>query len=227
MNQEELQERVNKAADAIVGALTDVGIPQVESRKFAEKFTLHFIERATWTKESMIELGVLEKEHIGKGMDIWSVVANVCKPLCMGYAERVRYFLNESKDDLSEDDAKQLQDDLEAMHEYEMICPCDDACPITEEHRNLFTVLVQGIEPQYSWGRVTQEEVEQFRKLAPKFGISGHDLELRIARETIGGRVEDIIKKQKVVDERMERNRLALERQHRPSANKNRFFRSQ
>ncbi len=228
MNQEELQERVNNAADAIIEALTDVGIPQVKARKFAEKFTLHFIEKAAWTIPSMKELRDLEKEYIGTGMDIWSVVANVCKPLCLSYAERVRYFLNEFPDNLSEDDAAKFKEDLEALEEFETMC--SDGCPVTDEHRELLNVLAQGIEPPAFPGvrGVTPEEVEQFKVLGKKFGLSDEEIKLRIQvtdYSTYKSRIDRILEVQKIVDARKEKNLKALDRKQHHGMNMNRFYR--
>jgi hypothetical protein len=228
MNQKQLQERVNNAADAVIEALTDVGIPQVPARKFAEKFTLHFIEKASWTIESMKELKDLEGEYIGTGMDIWSVVANVCKPLCFSYAERVRYFLNEFPEELTEEDAEKLKEDLEALEEFEVMCT--DGCPVTDEHRELLNVLAQGIEPPTFPGvrGVTPTEVEQFKELGKKFGLSDDEIKLRIQAtdySTYKSRIDRILEVQKIVDARKEKNLKALDRTQHHEMNVNRFYR--
>jgi hypothetical protein len=147
---------------------------------------------------------------VEEGVRITVDIAKVCSKYALTYAERARLYLEtDAPKDLSEDEARQFEEDLKAMNDYEALC--SGGCPVTDEHRELYRLLAQGITPGGP-SKVTTEEIDQFRVLAKKFGISDVDVENHIADtlDGINGQMKQILKQQRVIDKRMERNHRAL-----------------
>jgi hypothetical protein len=220
-----LEERVDKAADVAIASMVSCGVSKIQAREYINKHIIDFVERGVWTHDSIHELKQLSdvwQMYIKGGkqngcFNLFNKISEAIKPYILSFAERARLELERNEGELSESELVQFQADLLAMQELEAMCCNDQACPVTEEHKNLFNVLVEGLDPnRFDLDKppvVTKEEIAQFRELAPKFGLTENEIVLYIQKVTSGtptGYVQRILTHQNIVDERLKKNAQIL-----------------
>ena len=211
-----LEERIDKAVNIAIVSMVNCGVSESQAREYINKHIIDFVERGVWTHDSVHELKQL---HQNKGwktpqeLNLFSSISEAIKPYVLSFAERVRLELERNEQELSEEELVQFQADLLAMEELEAICCNDHSCPVTEEHKNLFNALVEGLDPdRFNLDKppvVTKEEIAQFRELAPKFGLTQNEIGIYIQNVTSGtpmAYVQGILTRQNIIDERLKKN---------------------
>jgi hypothetical protein len=215
-----LEERVDNAANAAIASMVCCGVSETQASEYINKYIIDFVERGVWTHDSIHELKQLHQNRGWKTpeeVNLFNNISNAIKPYVLSFAERARLELERNGDELSEEELVQFQADLLAMEELEAICCNDQACSVTEEHKNLFSALVEGLDPEkFDLDKppvVTKEEIAQFRELAPKFGLTEDEIGIRIQRVTSGtptAYVQRILTHQNIIDERLKKNHQIL-----------------
>lgn len=208
----DIQLRTQKAEEGIFEALDGVGIPADLARQYAVAWAPGFVQQACWSVESLEILRELGAKYIeDETINVYERITAAVKPYAMTFAERVVYGLK----DVSKDELEQYQADLEALEEMRHLCCDDDACPVTDEHREYFHLLANGVDPfdvQHSHG-ITNKDIEAFKTAARQFGLPEDEISLRVAimtSNTTLGKIHKEISKYEEGFKRQEHNNKVL-----------------
>ncbi len=215
-----LSDKLSLAKEDLISVLMKHDISYSRASVFANKYINEFVENGVWTQSSLDELGVCigESNKHGDKYDhpIFNDISKTISQYVLTFAERARLELEREGSELSEDEILLRKEDLLALEEMESICPGNLECSVTDEQKELIQVLINGLDPdrfEKVKPTVTKEEIEQFRALGKKFGLTEELIANHIAKTTRGtptAYVQELISRQSIIDERNSKNLLAI-----------------
>lgn len=217
----DFNEKVSLAKQDLISVLTSNDVSYTKALVYADKYACEFVEKGVWSQnslddlEEMVRLGESNKHGSKYDHPVYNDISKAIRRYVLTFAERARLELERTE--LSDDEASSLKEDLLALEEMESICSGNDTCTVTNEHKELMQILMEGLDPDKFnsdiKSSVTKEEIEQFRSLGKKFLLNEELIAQQIERVTQGtptSYVQNIIYRQNIIDHRKSKNLFAI-----------------
>ncbi len=211
------QKRIQAAKTDLISVLMKHDVLYGRASEYANKYVQGFVETGTWTKESLedlknigIDFGESNRHGSSNDHQFYRDIADVFSKYVLTFAERARLELECDKSNLTPEEAEQRKQDILALVEIENLCNGKKECSVTNEQKEWIQVLTEGLDPEkflnpfektIAKSPVTNEEIESFRTLGQKFGLSDELINEYISKTTFGtptGYVQNIINNQLV-----------------------------
>ena len=200
-----MEDRIQRCKNELTNLLVSHGIKEEIAVPWVADNVEYLVNNGSWSVRSWGTLAeIINHKHINR-QQVIAALNDIIKRYSLDYYEAAK----------SEERGRALpltEQDLEALEYFKSKCPTTD---LTQEDRELYTVLIEGSVPwdAPSEVKVSAEDCQQFRASALRMGMGEADIEKYITQANTGkisNAVRRIIKTQEEIDARYRLNQNKL-----------------
>lgn len=210
-------ERLEKIKQTLIDVLKKYNITNDKACKYANNYAESFLKNRAWVKGSLEDL-----ENIAINFDINKSIIMLLEeinksisPDVLNWAECTKLAIY--SEEYSPQEIEQLNEDIEAFNELQIISDKNKEYTITNEQKEYIQVLTEGLDPSNFRNikpLVTKEEIELFRTIGKKFNLPEDVIAEHIQLKTAGtptSYVQNLISRQNIIDERNNKSLKAIQ----------------